>query len=344
MSERALAYGEEPMRHRMLVVLEAAGMVGDMANYLMRTLLSEGRIFYDTVEKTKEGLRSRRIEREGPTGLIVTTTATRLHSENETRLLSLTVSDSPEQTRAVMRALARHSEPAGVDGAWHALQAWLATQRCDVEIPYAEQLAELIPSVAVRLRRDFGVVLTLVRAHAILHQRGRQRDETGRIVATIADYAAVRGLVADVLGAGVEATVPPSIRETVEAVATLAQASADGVSVATLARHLSLDKSAASRRWRDAAAHGYLRNGEMVKGKPARLVVGEPMPANLEILPPPEALGSDRCAVASKTGEIDAPLPPDRPPPSQVVGPAARARFAVGGGVAAECDDEGLIT
>ena len=34
------------------------------------------------------------IEREGPTGLIVTTTALRLHPENETRMLSLTVTDT----------------------------------------------------------------------------------------------------------------------------------------------------------------------------------------------------------------------------------------------------------
>jgi hypothetical protein len=38
MSERALAYGEEPLSHRFLVVYEAAGMSGDFATYLMRSL------------------------------------------------------------------------------------------------------------------------------------------------------------------------------------------------------------------------------------------------------------------------------------------------------------------
>jgi hypothetical protein len=46
------------------------------------------------------------IERECPTGLIVTT-QTGLDPELETRLLSLTVTHTAAQTKAVMQALAR---------------------------------------------------------------------------------------------------------------------------------------------------------------------------------------------------------------------------------------------
>src|SRR6266498_1381929 len=101
MSEHALAYSTEPLKHRHVIIYEAVGLESDFASYLMRSLLSEGRIIYETVEKTKDGLVSRRIEREGPTGLIVTTTKERLHPENETRMLSLTISDTREQTAAV---------------------------------------------------------------------------------------------------------------------------------------------------------------------------------------------------------------------------------------------------
>ena len=52
--------------HRIIVLYEAAGLTGDVGTYLIRSLLSEGRICYETVEKTKEGLKARRIEREGP--------------------------------------------------------------------------------------------------------------------------------------------------------------------------------------------------------------------------------------------------------------------------------------
>src|SRR5215213_1825250 len=102
MSEHALAYSEEPLSHRFLVIYEAAGMNSDFQTYLMRSLLSEGRVRYETVEKTSEGMKPRLIEREGPTGLIVTTTAVKLHPENETRLISLTVTDTQQQTRDIM--------------------------------------------------------------------------------------------------------------------------------------------------------------------------------------------------------------------------------------------------
>ena len=66
MSERTLAYSEEPIKHRFLVIYEAEGMASDFATYLMRSLLSEGAVRYETVESTKNGIKPRLIEREGP--------------------------------------------------------------------------------------------------------------------------------------------------------------------------------------------------------------------------------------------------------------------------------------
>jgi hypothetical protein len=192
MSDRSLAYSNEPLKHRHLVIYEAAGMASDFATYLIRSLLSEGRLRYETVEKTRDGLEPRLIERDGPTGLIVTTTSLRLHPENETRMLSLTVSDTREQTAAVFKALANGSTHSVDLSSWQALQVWLANSMCEVVIPYAGRLAEEVPPVAIRLRRDFKTVLTLIRAHALLHQASRRKDAEGRLVAEIADYAAVR--------------------------------------------------------------------------------------------------------------------------------------------------------
>ena len=90
-----------------------------------------------------------------------------------------------------------------------------------VIVPFAKELASLVPPVAVRLRRDFKTVLSLIRAHALLHQATRRKDEGGRIIATIGDYAAIRDLVGDLIAAGVEATVRPEVRETVSAVTAL---------------------------------------------------------------------------------------------------------------------------
>ena len=291
MSEHALAYSEEPLSQRMLVIFEAAGMAGDMQTHLIRSLLSEGRIRYELVEKTSEGLKPRLIERAGPTGLIIATTLTRLHPENETRMLSLPVTDTRQQTHDIMAALASEAggDPPDLD-AWHSLQEWLIAAEHRVAVPYAGELAAAVPPVAVRLRRDFGAVLNLIRAHAILHQASRERTDDGRVIATLEDYARVRELVADLVSEGIEATVPATVRETVEMVSRLRDETEKGVTIAALAEELKLDKSAAWRRVRSAMDRGYLENQEDRKGRPARLVTGDDLPDDIEILPAPERL------------------------------------------------------
>jgi hypothetical protein len=282
MSERALAYSEEPLSHRMLVLYEAAGLRSDFASYLVRSLLSEGRLRYETVEKTKAGLRPRLIEREGPMGLIITTTSVRLHPENETRLLSVVVADTREQTAAVLDALAADRSVTVDLSAWHALHDWLALGEHRVTIPYAAELVRAIPPVAIRLRRDVRQVLDLIRAHALLHRAMRPRDTTGRVVATLTDYAVVRRLVEPLVAAGVGATVAPAVRETVAAVRALGT---EDITVHQVAAYLRLDKSAAWRRVQRALEDGYLRNREDRRGRPARLEVGDPLPAGVPVLP-----------------------------------------------------------
>lgn len=317
MSDRALAYSEEPLRHRVLVLYEAAGMAGEFASYLMRSLLSEGRVRYETVEHTKDGLRPRVIEREGPTGLIVTTTAVHLHPENETRLLSLTVSDSIEQTRHILRSLAGETTIPPDFVQWHALQTFLSHSAHRVVIPYALTLVDAIPPVAVRLRRDAGAVLNLIRAHALLHQATRRRDADGAVVAELVDYAMVRALIADIIADGVEAAVPATVRETVVTVDRLLALSdhdrgdhdeEPSISITTISKALKIDKSAASRRVRVAIDREYLKNLETRKGRPAKIALGDKLPVDTPILPTIEEMQT-RCSVAGEQeGEDDPPL------------------------------------
>ncbi len=302
MSDRALAYSDEPLAHRMLVLYEAAGQSGDMGSYLMRSLLSEGRIRYLTVEKTKDGMRPREMIREGPTGLIVTTTRANLHPENETRMVSITVSDTKEQTRAIFQALANGRDPDPDLARWHALQRWLALGKCRVAIPFAPALAAMTSAEAVRMRRDFGLLLMLIRAHALLHRASRELDADSAILATLDDYEAVRVLMEPLIAAGVEASVPATMRETVAAVERLCPNEEDTASLAAIARELGLDKSAVSRRASVAKESGYLINHETRRGQPAKYALGEALPEDSPILP-------DRCSVAVLSARATTPPP-----------------------------------
>jgi len=318
MSERALAYSEEPLSHRLLVIYEAAGIHGDFATYIVRSLLSEGRVSYETVEKTPQGLRARRIERAGPTNLLVTTTAVALHPENETRMLSVPITDTQDQTRRVLLAIAEGRQQPADFSAWHALQEWLALSEHRVDIPYARDLASLISPVATRLRRDFQTILSLIRAHAILHQENRERSQDRAVVATIEDYAAIHELVADLVAEGVEATVSRTIRETVGAVRALLQdrppRDEAAVSLTAVATRLELDISSARRRVQIALRKDYLKNVEDRKYRPYRLQLGDPLPEDVPLLPSPDTLANRGGRVGLESEGSSTP-----PPPSSLV-------------------------
>jgi hypothetical protein len=288
MSEKAIVYMKDDYRHRSLVIYEAEALReydDSLTSYFVRSLLSEGQIKYPVTVRDKDGnFTTKTIVKEGPTNIVFTTTRARVHYENETRVLSLSTDDSQDQTRRVLFELADENDTAHDLSEWHALQRWITAGEHRVTIPYATRLAELVPPIAVRLRRDFGAVLALVRTHAILHQATRDRDQDGRIVATIDDYDVVRELIGDVISTGIGATVSDTVRETVAAVGVLA--TEDGLPASKLAEHLKLDKSAARRRLLVAAADDYVKNLEDKKGRPGRWVLGDPMPDAVDVLPP----------------------------------------------------------
>jgi MarR family protein len=124
-------------------------------------------------------------------------------------------------------------------------------------------------------------------------------------VATADDYAAVYELVADLFSAGVEASVPATVRETVEAVRQLKKSPAwtGGVPQREVVKRLGLDKGTVSRRISQAIALGYLVNEEERHGRPSKLVLGDPLPAEVDVLPRPELFAGDGCSVAAFSGE-----------------------------------------
>jgi hypothetical protein len=311
MSERALILSNQDYRHRTIVVYEAVALreraerqSGNLTAYFIRSLVSEGVIRYPMSVKTKDGeWTTKEFVKEGPTNIIVTTTAIALHNENETRMLSLSTNDSAEQTGRVLLGIASEAERAPDYAGWHALHRWLRTANHTVTIHYGRDLAQQVPPVAVRLRRDFKSILSLIRAHALLHQATRETDERGRIVATVADYQAVRELILDVVSEGVGATVSDKIRETVTAVEILADDHKGGVPSSAVAAELDLDTSAAYRRLAEATSRGFVVNQEDRPRRPGRYVVGAPMPEEVMVLPEnPWSAGV--CPIAEPTERV----------------------------------------
>lgn len=197
-------------------------------------------------------------------------------------------------------------------------------------MPYAATLAAAIPPVAVRLRRDFPTLITLIRAHALLHQLYRVRDADGRVLASFADYAIVRDLVADLIADGAERAVSMTVRDTVQAVRDLTADDilVEGVTVVAVARRLGIDKSSASRRVRVAIDRAYVRNLEDHRGRPARLVVGDSLPSDSTVLPTVVEL--ERLHGCSpESGDIDLPVEQDYPASAWAIDPPSSSAWNV---------------
>ncbi len=204
MSRQALIYRDESFSHKTIVIFERPGM--DAADYNIRTLQSEGKLVFEVVEKNPETDRheTRRVEKEGPTNFIFTTTSPELHAENETWHWSLLMDESAEQTLAAKLVTGRRYQEAGTVtedelAAWREVQTQLEPLK--VRIPYAEWLAKHTPNRPIRMRRDFPRLLSLIEVVALLHQKQRHIGDDGVLVAGLSDYFMARELADQVFPA-----------------------------------------------------------------------------------------------------------------------------------------------
>lgn len=288
-SERFLGYVDTDLKHRFIYMPEAAGMGGwgPVGLSIMRSLIWGNRVSIGTVE-TKQGIQARRSEKEGPTGLIVTTTRA-LEREMETRMLALEVGDTPAQTRAVLRGIA-----SGQDGSRASVdtEAWQALSRSispiAVTIPFAPWLAERMPVQKVRARRDFTQMLTLIAASAILHREQRPKQGAEGVVATVVDYAIVHSLVGQWFAVASAGGLTPAEEEAVKAVKDLnSKPLLEPVTYTKVAKRLGLYVSAARRRLLGPVMMGVVVNNESQAHRPANLALGE-APERVPSLPEPE--------------------------------------------------------
>lgn len=279
LSEKSLIYYDGDFSHKILSMGEATATdEQDFQDYLLRELMSEGRISYPTVQKIDNELVTKTIEKEGPVAFLVTTTKNNLHPENETRMLSLEIDDTEKQTRSVLSKVAQveglNESTTLVDyKPWQDFQRWLELGKRTVVVPFAPEMVELISPASVRLRRDVGQVIRAIKTHAILHREQRDRDAEGRIVANIEnDYEVVRELMNAILAEGSGVAVKKAMIETIEAVkvATADLDETEGASAQDIAAALKLDKSAAWRRLSAARTEGFIVNLEQRRGMPGK--------------------------------------------------------------------------
>jgi len=276
-SDKALAYiGENTLTNKFLLIYELGGLgkEGESGIEMIKQLLTEGRIDRQIAEGTGKGVRGRRVYTEGPTGLWTTTTKNVVDAELQNRALTLAIDESPAQTERIIKSRKNRKKRAPVDFTpIKALHTWLSGQSGNVDIPFEDVIADGVDARAVRMRRFYDYIMELVEAHALLHRATREVDADGYVIAKPEDYAAVYGLVKDIVSEAAEVSVSFNQRQTVRAARTVLDAGP--ITADSLAKQLKISRSSASRRLGAATREGYLRHDPDAKGKTKVYVMGE---------------------------------------------------------------------
>jgi hypothetical protein len=312
MTPKALAYEDDGhLKNKFLFIGEKAGVAKGDGQDMLRQMLSEGRIIHKAVVNEGGVRRTETKTIEGPMGLLMTTTDSDLHPEDENRVVLYRLQSNSERVKQLLKRQALQS--AGMDrGAnghfvkrvklevhdrepWLALDktvSGLARQGVKVTIPFAPRIIEKSDHNLERASRDFEKLWSLVKAHALLHHQHRQRDkDTGAIVATLEDYGIVRELLEPPLADSVLTEVHPHVRTIVKRVESFNGA---GVSQAQLARVMGQKQGAINRHITSAKADGYLKETNPGKGKQGRLVLGETNLPSGKVLPTMQEVAPER--------------------------------------------------
>ena len=180
--------------------------VAELTRWL-RQLISDGELNAAiTVQDEKGGWRTAMFRQKGPISYVESTTlkAAEIFDEDRTRFILLRADESMEQTGAVINRQAR-SACAPVESkahkkiklVHHTMQRLLKPY--EVIVPFATELVDCMPTDKVVVRRTFPQMLGLIKATALLHQFQRDKDNKGRVIATIEDYNLVRERFSDII-------------------------------------------------------------------------------------------------------------------------------------------------
>lgn len=206
------------LSHRWVVAGERSRLENDdkaEATRALREMLSAGRLTKMMPCKVEGEIQTVTIDQPGPIAFVESTTSARVFEEDANRCIMLSTDERRLQTKTIMRRLALHasgkltSDGPRVVARHHALQRLL--ERRTIVIPFADQLADVLEVFADRVecRRAYPMLLALVQASALLHQRQRQTDQDGRLIAEPADY----GIAARLLSGPLARTIGESLSD-----------------------------------------------------------------------------------------------------------------------------------
>ncbi|MDP7467943.1 MAG: hypothetical protein QGF25_06925 [Candidatus Woesearchaeota archaeon] len=136
------------------------------------------------------------IEINGKPVMVCTTATSTPNAEMLTRFAILTLDETQDQTKEIIRKQARAAAKGITIHKDETLSSALnKLKRVSVVIPYAPNVSEFFPTKHVAMRRHFPRFLDFIKASASLHQYQRQKQEDGSVIATGKDYDIAREVI-----------------------------------------------------------------------------------------------------------------------------------------------------
>jgi hypothetical protein len=292
-SEKELLHDDESLRHRVLYYAQANSIPGATGGKFSNDDASAVAAFFLTLLQNGEGVYSYSVRdpetgryvidhkrREGPT-VLITTMVRRLHAEEmDSRLFALDWPDDPEQQYAALMAMADLELGGTIPTPrpeFHAYQRYLqALAPIDVVFPNVRAFNHLLQDSRAdqRLLRDAARLRSLIKGIAILRSAHRDRDDHGRVIATLDDYDTMADLIEDMYET--TAGVSAKVRELVEALPP-----SGTTTVTQLAQACGISQSAMTQRLAPLLSNPrqrYVVNSETRPGRAYRLERGDPLP------------------------------------------------------------------
>ena len=196
------------LKHKTLILNEAFAFEGNNSSdsefaHVVRCLLSEGSVKYQYTSFDADGNKITKTQTVyGPTPLITTSIHGSHEKQLDDRMFNIHPNISSQQTSAVISIEAQQASGIleTIDErkiqAWHVFHDSLEVM--DVVIPFAPDLhAYFVKSgdLPVAARRAFKRVMTSIKTISLLYQKQRLKDDQGRVIAEIQDYALAHQLI-----------------------------------------------------------------------------------------------------------------------------------------------------
>jgi hypothetical protein len=208
-SDKSLYHIQGGLKHKALILaealaLESSGRGDNELAYAIRSLVSEGHLKYQyTGWKGKEKVTIVK-KMEGPTSLLTTTIHGKLEEQLEDRMITTHPNTTAEQTKDIISRTAEIASGSGQlvdDKTITALKYYHnSLESVEVIVPYATDIADFINRcgpLPISARRAYKRVLSATKTIALIHQKQRETDKMGRVIAEYCDYTLACQLVED---------------------------------------------------------------------------------------------------------------------------------------------------